>query len=273
MRAEKVLLIAVLVVLLLPIAAALDTKINVRTYTDHKVSIFIYENGQLTLLDSHHADSGESGEVSYTYTSSVENLDVSVKITKNGERIMLEKFEDITAGEELFLRVEPDNVLRDYRDLEQAAEAETNETGNVTEETVVEETNETGNVTEETVEAINEEEEETDATITGNAVSGSDGISLTFIYYIVGFIVLVGVVVLIILGIKKWRASATPTSKEKTKQYFSYPKNREIEEAEKKIREAQRELNKIKNEGKIREAEMKLQEDKKNLQRLKEGLD
>src|SRR3989344_8395356 len=109
-----------------------ETVINVRTLPEHKVSIFIRAPDELPLVDSKHLNSGPTGEVSYSFTGSLNEIEISIKITKDAETIMLEELGTFATGSPLYLQVKPGEVLKDYKAAETPPEPETNET-NITE--------------------------------------------------------------------------------------------------------------------------------------------
>ena len=112
--------------------AAIDTDINVRTLSGHKVSILILNNGgNYYLYDSFHKTSDSYGVVTAKFTGDQKSVKISVKVVRGNDTIINEKFEDaFTTGSPLYLQVIPGNVSRDYRELDKPA-ANSQNTGNV----------------------------------------------------------------------------------------------------------------------------------------------
>ena len=263
---------------ILPLVSAVDTQINVKTLANHKVSIFVIApEDTYRLLESFHINADATGMVSVKYSGIDTEIKVNVKITKDGKTVIFEKFPDeFRAGENLYLKVIPGDVSTNYMEEEKANEAEeveNNETLNKTEQQNV------------SVTPLAEEKKEEKTTnsssskklgISGSAILGEIK-KYTKIYYIVGIILIAGVIVFFI-----WRSGVIGKIGDKfnsdSSSYDYDPikynfKDKEIDTLEKKMKTMQSEINRIKNQKRITEAEKKLEEDRKSLDRLKKGED
>ncbi len=264
-------MVLLLGVFIIPFVSAMDTEINVKTLPDHKASIFIKEGGKLVTLESFHEVADSEGMISITYTGSQDFLDIIVKVTENGEKILLVKFEGYDAGFPIYIQAKPGDSLRDYSGLE--AEEEEEEV----EETAAEEEEVEDEVEEEPEVEVEDEVEEGTAGVTGGVISdeGFDFSSISGKMYLIIGGVVIGIVVLLVFvkfGMSKLKDPA-----------FSYKTvkpvpdvgkmEKEIDKAERKIREAKEEISKITNQDKITSAEKKLQEDREALEKLKEGVE
>ena len=269
-------------VFVLPFASAIDTQINVKTLPEHKVSIFVLDPGETyKLLDSYHINSDTSGIVSAKYSGIESEIKVNVKITKDGKTVIFEKFEDeFRAGESLYLKVIPGNISTNYIEDDKAKEAENNETGNTTQNT---------QPTQPTINATNSTQDDNETTTSSSTSSKKSGISgsavfseikkYTKVYYILGIVLIVGVVIFFILRSGVIGKMASGFGNNKLSSNYDYEpikynfKDTEVENLENKMKSIQAEINRIKNQKKIQEAEKKLEEDRRRLEKLKKGED
>ncbi len=287
------------------VTAAFDTPIKIKTLADHKVSIFIYESGKLSILESKHINSG-IGDVSFVYSSPVSRIDIRVKvIDSEGKNVFNEFFEGYDAGKQVNIRVDYDGVSGEY------VEAAVNNTviaNNSVENTSVEEVN-----ADEVNIAVVENKDVNDTTITGAVISSNtkSGVS-NVIYVIVGIFVIALLIILFVVrksfnssgqnvlnssgqnvlnnsgSIKvdsnkpstfkqnNYMSSFKPASSNNLNKSISSNINNTIEaeenyirELEAKIKDAEKELSFIKNRERIKLAEKRLDEDRKELERLK----
>lgn len=274
------------VVLVLPLVAA-ASEINIRSISGHRASVVILGAGDTyKLLDSSHIDTGDAGEFTVNYGGD-EDFRVSVKIAKDGQTVILEKFGPFTNGEALYLQVIPGKVHSNYQELDAA-------NGVVEEETAEEETadeeedTEEEEVAEETEETAEEGEEA--AGITGGVISG---LGDTFsnnktLYYIFGGVIVGLVLIFIVLRVGKGvpsMISKAGGAKSSSGGFGSKPegpkpdvgagKSEAQKQLEAQLTEARKEISKLKKEeeniGKIVEVERRLESDKAELEKLKSG--
>ena len=125
-------------------------------------------------------------------------------------------------------------------------------------------------------EPVEGNEEESGSMLTGSAIFGDEGIfSGKTLYYIFGGVLALGILFFGFKFIKKRKPSLKNIKIRKLSDLK--PKKDETEEdkritdAEEKLKQAQEEINSLKNQGKIKALEEKMEADRKELQRLKEG--
>ena len=95
MKKDIYLNLFLLVIFSISFVSAIDTQINVRTLPNHKASIFVLKTGETyLLLNSYHINADSTGQVSATYSGDESKIMITLKITKNGQTVMLNKFEN-----------------------------------------------------------------------------------------------------------------------------------------------------------------------------------
>ena len=265
---NKILLLSVLaLVLIVPFALA-TTEINVKTLPEHKVSIFVLEPAEVyTLLESYHVVSDSSGIVTVSYSENINKVNIKVKVTKDGQEVLLHDFEDMDTGGSLYLQVIPGSVLENYREVE---EKEAQDAAAQAEAAAAE-----AAILENQAEQTDEAPAGGDAGVTGFAVSDVVPKFSNMTYFIVGGIILALVVVVFVLK------SGALSSIVKKDPAFDYKKvnpergemDKELENAERRIREAETEIAKLRNKDKIALAEKKLEADRADLDKLRSGLE
>ena len=288
---KKIILTIMLLALAISLVSAVDTEIKVKTLPDHKVFILIYSAGTVSpMIDSFDATSDSNGEVSFVNSVTKSKIDVLVKVTKDGQKIFLEKFEDYETGEPIYIRIDNEKIDGTYTPNEDA-KAE-----NTTNTTSVEENNTDAPIQTNNTETIEEKTEP----ISGAVVSEgkNKGTSSTIIY---GVIIGLLVVAIAIFALNKVSSSQTikrkdgvdfpakstimPTnpsypssSQSQSSSYTQTPdsfsgdsQEAEMQRVEYKIREAQQELARMKNQERIKAAEAKLEVDRRELEKLRKG--
>jgi len=280
---RKIVLGILFLMLVFPLASAADTAIKVKTLPNHKVSIFIYSSGSLSIDSSFlYKVSDSNGLVSIVYSAPKTKIDVRVKVeTQDGTKLFNELFEEYTSGKPIYIRLDDDEINGEY--VEPAAVSE-----NVTEnETQIEEN------TSEIIPASNE-------TVTGAVISEEGNEIFSKTAYIVVMAVVIALVIVLLVFRKKiftrdassmgskpnFSPPAKPSSSEgilpnrflrmntkndETRNINAAVSGSEIEDIERKLKDAQKELHLIKNQEKIKFAERKIEEDRRDLERLKRG--
>jgi len=255
------LLLAVLLVL--PIASALTTEVNVKTLENHKVFISIQNPDTLSLIGSTSVDSGSDGKITVNVDSGGDDeINIIVKVTKDGVKIALEKFSGYANSFPVYFLVTNNQVLADY-------ESEFLDVGEVVEDVV----NET---VEEVVEDVVEDPVEESAEVGAGFVSFYTGLVSSVgqrvfsktTYYVLGAIVLGLLIFVFIRRMPARRSSVSPGGPAGGLGFFD---SRRIDSAERKIADAQADINKIKNKDKIVDAEKRFQREKERLERIRRG--
>jgi len=265
-RLRKIWVFSVVFLLVfMPVIFALDTNVKVKTKADRLVTVRFGDDSG-TLENGAFIDQpvNDDGEVSVSYSSDYVNyVKISVLLRdsvggliKFSDGSSLAKFNDVKTGWNyvIDLTVSPAVILKGES------------TGTVS-EPVVEEAPE---VVEEIVEPVVEEEVIENQALTGQAIDGESSIDIKKMIYIgVGLFL---VIVIILIFIKKKNSKPT-NSTVKIRDKSNDEKlleDQEIEDAERKIKEAEDEIKDIKKKRKeLDDAEKKFEEDKKKLEMLK----
>jgi hypothetical protein len=268
---------------------AIDTKVKVTTYADHDLNINFIKSSPLELLESFNLKSG-TGEVEFIFSTEVSNFDISAFVLDGTEKVVYKKFEDNTAGQSVHLILFPQNIsiVKNYEEVE--AINLTNE--EVINETVINDstTLPTDNNSVVITKDLTNNQPASTSGITGMATSNEEGslFSNNLIYFVLGFLILAAIVffgMMRLSTIQKRKMGLEEDNKhvktvrvkklseklkeikenkpDPTMEYHSA-----IEEAEKKIKDAQKEINKIKNADKIDDLKKRMDKDKEELEKL-----
>lgn len=261
---KKTLIFALATLFLISLVMATDTTITIKTLPDHKVSIFVYGAGELALTDSKHGTSDSQGMFSYVHSSDKSRIDVLVKITKDAQTVFKEKFEDYEAGKPISIRMDNEEITGEYNPAAKGPENVTNETAIQTSPEV--------EITE-----VKTEEESNSEGVTGSTISGIAGLKIsTIVYYILGVFFVLVVIFFIMKRSWKYRSTKSygnigPSVPPSTLSASSTSDEDNLASLERKIAEAQSELNLMRNQEKIKVAEARLEADKRELERLRQG--
>lgn len=284
---KRLLVILILFLLVIPTILALD--INIKTLSNHRISIIIREAEKLTSLESFHKDTGD-GNVLVTSLVNKPEIDLIVTLKKDGVNILNQKFESISTAKPINIDFIPGSIELILGEPESAVN-ETNETEeNLTEtagtnvDVSVEVTNESEETetTEETTPTTETQTEEVEGEkgkgITGAAISGIKSVATSKItYYVIGGIFILGVLFFVVFIVKKklkfkgghyinFRIGNTNETK------ISTSHDKRLAEAEKKLEEARKDLDYIKNrKSRLEEVRKRFEQDKKELERLERG--
>ncbi len=255
---------------------AIDTEITVKTmpFGEVQLTTFVPDNSAFTKIQGLIGNANNYGDINLTHTSDAKEFSIIVYIKKNGESVVSKRFDEIfTAGEPIYLEVFKTGFTPVY-----APTTETVEDSNSSEEEVV--VNETEEVVlvNESVDSGAEEVEDNSSIVgeeegysTTGAVVSSFG---TFIrnknvYYFIGGVL---IIVLVFFGMKKIKSTGN-NQEIKIRKLSDFKKESEdakarIVSAEEKIKEAQSEIERVRNSTKIVQARKKLAEDEEELKKL-----
>lgn len=252
--------------LLVPLASAIDTTVKIKTLPFHEVQATPLEANAASFieLDKFRGEADQYGDIEFTFSTTDSTFDMTVFIKWQDKTVISKRFTDgFPVGQELYLEIAPAG----------AKLLETPETEEIAEENLVQEEELAAEAAaavalaeEEEAETTEEEEvvEEAEAGITGLAISSDIlGKAKPFVFYVLGAAVLVGVLVFVFRIRKRTKLKADLTSGSANPAI--------IVDLQNKIREAQKELNMIKNQDKIKEAENKIQKDREELEKLRRG--
>ncbi len=288
---KRIIFSLIVCILLVQAISAIDTEIKINTLSNHTLNLqFLNQNPPPISFESITNNSGESGEFSYVFSNSATSFDLSVFLIKENKKILYERFEDIISGKIVVITFIPGvvEIDKDYQEVQISETQNQTEENEIIESNVTNETSELENMSNESSSKITGEvSSETESwffkffKLIGLATSEeSDSSSINGVYYAVGIIVLLFLAYFIIKKtrnktpkkIKIRKLSEMQEEKKKTVLDSSTTSGYKkiIEEDEKKIREAQEEIAKLKKEDRIKAAKQKLIEDEKELMRLRE---
>jgi len=231
------------------------SEINIKTAPRLQVKLVTFNPDSIEFLELKRFEgfSDMYGDISFEFESRVSKFDIWVYVYDFDKKVISKKFADnFEPGELISLEVFPTG----YEILEAPTETE-----NEIEEILV-------NDTEEIEDELLVDEEENESFITGLAVGNI--INKNVIYSVIGIIIL-GVIIFVSIRLWKRRSGKKEIVIKKLSEMTQGNNvSNEIEEAERKIKEAQTEINKLKNQDKISAMEKKLQEDQETLKKLRD---
>lgn len=280
MKNKIKLLIVLLSFLMIQTVSAIDTEIKIKTMPYHEVQLTTYDPSAtgFEAFEYFKNESDKYGDVKFTFSSNEPEFNIIIYIKWNGETVIQKKYEEsYEAGTPVYIEIAPAG----YKFIETPEETETEN-----EEAETNSTPENTTTPEETAET-NTETSENDNALTGQAITENEEDSpISPIIWIILAVVVIAVALL--FAMKKGLFKHLPTNPYETKEYkFTHTKKeanakealsvnphameKQLVHAEKRLREAQMEINRLKNNKRIEEAEKKLEEDRNKLQRLKAG--
>ena len=265
MRYKNISLLLTILLLLTIVPTILaDTELKITDPSEHRISLIIRGEGKLSTADSSHQNVDESGEITYTTSVTHEYLDIIVTLKKEAKQIKTQKFESIKSGDVYTITMVPglDSTILSSDELA-ASESEEPVEEEVVKETETTEDTETEEVVEEPVEeevveeTIENPETEVQASLT-TGLAISDLMPSGKFSYVLWIVIGVGALLFIIIAARK----KIDLSKK------SPPENiddKRLLSAEKRIKEAQDEINKIKNrsnnEKRLKDAQERFKKD------------
>lgn len=225
MNNKGVAIIFMMLIVLVQFASALDTKILVRSEPFHNIILRIQNPVTKSEMLSVYGKTNVSGTVAFNYTTSNDKLDFTIIVRLFGETVLTKEFDDITAR--------PLITLSTYNESEESVPATTIEP----ETTTPTENNLTTNSS--IVTQDNPEDEA--SSITGRSISSDETkiFSSKILYYILGGILLAGIFMMIL---RRSRNSKSTPPHELTV-------SDELDDIEKKLRDASREIRDLKNKN------------------------
>ncbi|MBM3232812.1 ATP synthase F0 subunit B [Candidatus Pacearchaeota archaeon] len=266
----QIMLVFSLILLVMPLVSAVETSIGVETLPGHHVTLNILNAKTDDLYKSLEGNASTSGIASFTYTSSsTRDINIYTIIrNENGKIVLTKKFTGMTTGNAITLK-----VIDETNKLAASSPPAPNLTVNNSPQnntpvnlsvniTAKNDTNVTSNVT-------------SNAT-SFNFESAASGLWNNILGY--SYIILIVVIVLALAFLIYWfwptisskLKSIKPTQFAKTGNNFDTGESKELIHAERKLKQLEEEIYKIKNRGKrIAEAERKFEEAKRELERVK----
>ena len=266
---KKILFGVIAIFLLIQVVSAYQTQIQIKTIPDREVQVIASKPSSSSFEAIGNPMKGISdqyGDVTIIFDSDAAVFNLIVNVKKNGEKVMPpRKFEDgFSAGDKIYLEVVPEGF--------EIIETPVNETIEEN-QTVVE--NVTGNLAIEETDSNN-----TSKGVTGSVIFTADGSLspwLKYTLYILGILIILLTIAFVVLRILKNRREPKEIRVRKLSEINNERQERiddnkaVIEDAERKIREAQEELRALKNQDRIKDVKRKIEEDERELLRLRRG--
>jgi len=281
---KKIFLTLIIFFLALQIVSATDTIINVKTIPYHTVQLTTFDPSSISFITFERFEgiSDKYGDISFTFSSNEVSFKAIAFIKKYGEKVADKKFSQaFPTGQDTYLEIIPAGYTKVETPI-------INESANSQKTPIEFVENTTETTSNETIEeTIIEEEpvEETKITKTGFVLLGEGGIlSIKKIAYL--SIIIFLLLTMSFFGVRKLKKISenkapkeivikklSEVEKEKDEEKAKTNQER-LEEAERKIIEAQEEIKRIKSQSnakaeKIKKAKEKLIEDQKELMRLR----
>ena len=284
---RKLFILGIFLLLVGSVYAA-EVNVNIETLPDHTLIVSALDGDAVyNLLDSKKVNSDSSGKAEITLTVNTNVIDLGVTLSKDGSKILYNRFEDYNINSPISLKIMPGGYIGDAAS-DPALLTNTVNTTNTTEpsisndsEVLVPLENDSTLVNDDSADVEISANDTNNRKFTGFSINKTGEILKKNWYYPVGAVVLLVVVLVVVLGmrsmpIKKQEVVNNPDKPIVYKKYYDFEKedNQEdprIKSAEDKIAQAQKELKMIKNEEEIKKAEQKLKDDQDRLERLRKG--
>src|SRR3989344_522934 len=248
----------IVLILCFQIISAIDTNVQVKTVPLKNVNLVISTNDPPYISNK---DADEYGDVSFVCPSDNPRLDLTifVKDIVENKKVAFKKLENQIAGEEIYVEVVPDG----FEIIETSGEEEVVENTTLAEEPQ-NQTSGSTSTEKETLVTITEKPKKR-FKLLGWAIFG-DNEKLKEIIYYAGGVILFAIIAFFVFrkfGKRKKEIKVKKLSDWIQEQKQNKPEDYSgiIREAQQKIEDAQKEINRLKNQDKIREAERKLQQD------------
>ena len=268
---KKIALIAFGLLLMLPFVAAQDTTITINTHPTTWVMVRAFQAGNnLNLLNSFlDTQVDETGNVTFILSSNETdlNLEVYVKLVKNGPAFIYKKYENIEAGKPFTATVMKGVATEVTTANENASNTES------ANETV---TGATANENASNTESANET-----VPITGDAIIES-GTSVLKNYYIWGAILAAGLIVggLFFARQRMRNPTSSGPTQASSNQKVQSPEQQlssdtldslrdELQATKAKLQQANNQMSKVQNKERVRDLEQHIKEEEAELLRLK----
>lgn len=256
----------ILVIVCISFVSAIDTNVNIKTLPGHEVQVSASKVGTVSfeLLNSSKGTSDEYGDASFVLSFNEAKYNLFIYVKKEGKTILPPnespyKSYDLISGKDVSIKLIPEW-------------AEFIETPKANNTNVSLENKTIGNET-----VLIKENETEKSGFSGGVISEKiKGIFTNKIFYYAIGIVVLGIFVLVLRGRKSKGAreiKVRKLSEMNSERDEHEKKSAEVAAAERKMKEAQQELNRLKNADKIEEMENKLKKQQEELERLKKGGD
>lgn len=277
---KRTLLIILSVLILTQLVLALPTEIRVKTLPYNEVIVTINKNGQV--VERFTGSSNYFGDVVFKYSSSSKTFDMYVQVRNLKETLYFESYPDTEAGETQLIELYPSDFVFPEPINRENKTQQAPLTGGVIASNITIPTNETNVSSTEVIEEL------TSSGSTANTLQVENGeikVSLNTLYYALGGLIVLILVILLIRRIVKKRRDNPYYDYKPAKGEVKVRKLSELMEdrgdlsvpshdfvkAEKKLHEAEAQINRMKNQDRIDSIKKKIEEQQRELKRLQRG--
>ncbi len=273
------LILIFIAIIILPAICAAAQQINVDTRANHRIMITIYEAGIIPPIritsSSMYKSTGPSGDFSFTFSTDKKKIDIKLEL-KNDDATKTNTFTDVElTGDPIYINLfPPDNIT-----IRVGSPAQ-NITPNTTTENITQNQTNTTNIAVVNI-SDNAKIAATDTnktkfafnfSITGYVTKFYEKNSKIFFYILIIIGVIVGILIILFIARKIPKKHHYPSPQPLYNKRESNTSDKSLAEAEKKLRVAQEEIERIKNRNQaLREAERRLEEDRIRLEKLRRG--
>ncbi len=280
--AKSILLILfIFSLLIIPTILASTTDINVKTKSYHRLLITIYKAGvdppeRITSF-APYKDTQYEGTISVKLTTEEKNVDIKLDLKKDDTSVINYEFSDVATGEPVFITLlPPDNMT-----VTSGIQQQVNQTNTTAENlTALNDTNITQPSLNQTPElnetSGNKSVSASNFSITGYVSNIYQKNSKTIYYILIGIGIIIAIIIIVFIlkfVLKRMKRDHYMPAPIKVRDHHHDDfKDASLSDAERKLRAAQEEIERIKQKNNaIREAERKLEEDRIRLERLRKG--
>ena len=125
-----------------PLVIAMDTAVKINTLPGHRIQIIAREAGTFTKVgDGIPSQDTLTGDLTFTLTSSVDNLDLKVYLRKDGVEVIKQDFTERPNGEAIFLNLIPGDIyIKTQAEVDAEAANQTEEVNNESSDSIESET-------------------------------------------------------------------------------------------------------------------------------------
>jgi len=284
--AKKILLIILIALFIFPLINAATTDIHVKTKPAHQLLIVAQKAGvfppERIQSFAPYKDTGNLGEVKVSLITTESTVDLKLELIKNDNTPDINNFyaNIPTTGEPVYINFLPGNftytvgnpiVVTKNTDenLSVVKTTSTNETNETKKETIVPQINKID---------INKNNISIKSNNSNNSITGyavglyGNAKNFGYLWTVIGVIVGILIIIFVIRKIPRSSFDKPVRVNHKPYEFSSFNSNPSLTLAEKKLKEAQSEIESIKRRHEeIRNAERKLEEDRIRLDRLRRG--
>lgn len=256
-------------ILLISSVSAMPTYIKIKTLQYHNAEVIVADGTikDYSVIAKFKQEANEYGDVNFSLNTEKSKINIYVTIKKFEEEILKNKSYEVLTGKTYYWEFIPEGF----------------EAIPTPDKTKIKENVSTNQTANESVTIVNNSADK--GVITGGTMFGEGGIfSGKKILYILGGILLALIIIFLVIWFIRKRKNSyydgTPKDEIRIKKMSDFEQERRvqqtagiggggIEEAERKIKEAQAEINRLKSEDRIKEMKKRIQDEEKELMRMR----